>query len=87
MRRLSSPLRLLVAVATVAALVVAVRASDTPKTPELLKGLKYRLLGPAWGGRVTRAAGVPVRSSWPEMRSISGQTAAQAARQRPRGDL
>ena len=29
------------------------------KGPEELKGLKYRLLGPAWGGRVARAAGVP----------------------------
>jgi photosystem II stability/assembly factor-like uncharacterized protein len=29
------------------------------KGPKELKGLKYRLLGPAWGGRVTRACGVP----------------------------
>ncbi|HTG14559.1 MAG TPA: sialidase, partial [Blastocatellia bacterium] len=28
------------------------------KGPEELKGLKYRLLGPGWGGRVSRAAGV-----------------------------
>lgn len=27
--------------------------------PPGVKGLKYRLLGPAWGGRTTRAAGVP----------------------------
>jgi photosystem II stability/assembly factor-like uncharacterized protein len=26
--------------------------------PEELKGIKYRLLGPAWGGRVTRVSGV-----------------------------
>jgi photosystem II stability/assembly factor-like uncharacterized protein len=29
------------------------------KPPEELKGLKFRLLGPAWGGRASRAAGVP----------------------------
>jgi len=27
--------------------------------PAELKGLKYRLLGPAWGGRVSRVAGIP----------------------------
>ncbi len=29
------------------------------KDPPELKSLKYRLLGPAWGGRVSRAVGVP----------------------------
>lgn len=29
------------------------------KEPEELKALKYRLIGPAWGGRVSRAAGIP----------------------------
>lgn len=29
------------------------------KGPQQLKGLKFRLLGPAWGGRVDRATGVP----------------------------
>ncbi|MFN0122639.1 MAG: WD40/YVTN/BNR-like repeat-containing protein [Blastocatellia bacterium] len=29
------------------------------KDPAELKSLKYRLLGPAWGGRVSRAVGVP----------------------------
>ncbi len=36
-------------------------AQDKPKSsdPAELKALKYRLLGPAWGGRVSRAVGVP----------------------------
>lgn len=29
------------------------------KDPDGLKALKYRSIGPAWGGRVDRAAGVP----------------------------
>ena len=43
----------------------AQQASDTPKgwngltDPPELKSLKYRNIGPAWGGRVSRAAGVP----------------------------
>lgn len=32
---------------------------DAPKTPELFKNLKYRLVGPGAGGRVARACGVP----------------------------
>src|SRR5581483_11825945 len=32
---------------------------SAPKDPPELKPLKYRLLGPAWGGRVSRAVGVP----------------------------
>lgn len=31
----------------------------TLKDPSELKALKYRLIGPAWGGRVSRAAGIP----------------------------
>ena len=36
-------------------------AQDKPKSPDPaeFKALKYRLLGPAWGGRVSRAVGVP----------------------------
>ncbi len=30
-----------------------------PQDPPEIKAFKYRLLGPAWGGRVSRAAGVP----------------------------
>ncbi len=45
-------------------LVVSVRAQDAPKTakpesPPEFKALKYRNIGPAAGGRVSRAAGVP----------------------------
>ena len=37
------------------------KATEEPKLedPPGIKGIKYRLLGPAWGGRATRAAGVP----------------------------
>jgi photosystem II stability/assembly factor-like uncharacterized protein len=35
-------------------------AAEGPlKSPAELKGLKYRSIGPAWGGRVCRVAGVP----------------------------
>ncbi len=34
-------------------------ALQQPQDPPELKELKYRLLGPAWGGRVSRVAGVP----------------------------
>jgi photosystem II stability/assembly factor-like uncharacterized protein len=34
-------------------------AADPPKTPEHFSGLKYRSIGPAAGGRTTRAVGVP----------------------------
>jgi photosystem II stability/assembly factor-like uncharacterized protein len=37
----------------------AVTAPEAFSEAPELKGLKYRLLGPAWGGRVARAAGVP----------------------------
>ncbi len=33
--------------------------SSSPKKPAELKNLKYRLIGPAWGGRVSRVTGVP----------------------------
>ena len=59
MRRFhSSTLGLLLLV--IVALAISVRADDDKSGgPDTLKGLKYRLLGPAWGGRVTRVAGVP----------------------------
>ena len=43
------------------ALVVALPAfaDDEPKTPPQFAGLKYRSIGPAAGGRVARAVGVP----------------------------
>ncbi|MFL6195117.1 MAG: WD40/YVTN/BNR-like repeat-containing protein [Thermoanaerobaculia bacterium] len=34
-------------------------AAQGPQDPSDLKALKYRLVGPAWGGRVARVAGVP----------------------------
>src|SRR5688572_22666205 len=43
-------------------LVLSAVASAAPQgleDPPGLSGLKYRLIGPAWGGRVSRAAGVP----------------------------
>jgi hypothetical protein len=33
--------------------------NSAPRDPASLKPLKYRSLGPAWGGRVSRAVGVP----------------------------
>ena len=57
-------LRYLLSAAAAVALVVSVSAHDAPKTdkPESaneFKALKYRNIGPAAGGRVSRAAGVP----------------------------
>ena len=57
-------LRRLLPAAIAAALVVSVSAQDAPKTdkpqsPREFKALKYRNIGPAAGGRVSRAAGVP----------------------------
>ncbi len=40
-------------------LISAQEKSDESKGPAELKNLKYRLLGPAWGGRVSRVSGVP----------------------------
>jgi photosystem II stability/assembly factor-like uncharacterized protein len=56
--------RLLAAVAAALALTVTLRAQDAAKpaadtSPKEFKALKYRLIGPANGGRTTRAAGVP----------------------------
>jgi len=56
--------RQLLAAAAAVALVVSVRAQDTPKptrpeSPKEFKALKYRNIGPAAGGRVARATGVP----------------------------
>src|SRR5262245_16213196 len=34
-------------------------ADESPKTPPQFAGLKYRSIGPAAGGRTTRAVGVP----------------------------
>ncbi len=69
-----SPLRFFVALAAVvgfgfpsAPLIAAStgKAAATPaievklEDPKVAQGIKYRLLGPAWGGRVSRVAGVP----------------------------
>ena len=37
----------------------ALAAPAKLEDPPELKALKYRLIGPAWGGRVARVAGVP----------------------------
>ncbi len=44
----------------------------TLEEPKELKQLKYRLLGPAWGGRVSRVAGVPGNPSIYYAASASG---------------
>jgi photosystem II stability/assembly factor-like uncharacterized protein len=57
---------------------LAQRAPETPKgwngltDPSELKSLKYRNIGPAWGGRVSRAAGVPGDPSTYYVASASG---------------
>jgi photosystem II stability/assembly factor-like uncharacterized protein len=55
--------RLLVTLAAGITLTIGVRAQEPPagddKAPKELAPLKYRLIGPANGGRVSRAAGVP----------------------------
>ncbi|MDQ2856672.1 MAG: glycosyl hydrolase, partial [Acidobacteriota bacterium] len=56
----------------------AQQAPDTPKgwngltDPTELKGLKYRNIGPAWGGRVARSVGVPGDPSTYYVASASG---------------
>jgi photosystem II stability/assembly factor-like uncharacterized protein len=46
--------------ALLCALIVSpIVADEPPKTPEHFAGLKYRSIGPAAGGRTTRAVGVP----------------------------
>ncbi|MGH9409473.1 MAG: hypothetical protein ACRD1V_08460, partial [Vicinamibacterales bacterium] len=55
---------MLLAAAAAVSLVVAANAQDAAKTanagsPEPFAALKYRNIGPAAGGRVARAAGVP----------------------------
>src|SRR5262245_58351234 len=50
------------AVATAAVCMASIQAQDAPKKPETpkeFKALKYRNIGPAAGGRVSRVAGVP----------------------------
>ena len=42
-----------------AAAATAAASTDDRKGPPELKPLKYRLIGPAWGGRVSGVAGVP----------------------------
>jgi photosystem II stability/assembly factor-like uncharacterized protein len=56
--------RYLLAAAAAVAVVASVGAQDTPKptkpeSPKEFKALKYRNIGPAAGGRVARATGVP----------------------------
>jgi len=55
---------LLLLLAAVPALAAAAKPAAAPaaaglQDPPELKALKYRLIGPAWGGRVARVAGVP----------------------------
>jgi photosystem II stability/assembly factor-like uncharacterized protein len=56
--------KLALCAAAAAAFVVSISAQDTPKpgkpeSPKAFKALKYRNIGPAAGGRVSRATGVP----------------------------
>src|SRR3982751_1140908 len=56
--------RILFPAAIVIALIVSASAQDgvkpaRPESPKEFKALKYRNIGPAAGGRVSRAAGVP----------------------------
>src|SRR3989442_2090893 len=56
----------------------AQQATEPPKgwgglnDPPELKSLKYRSIGPAWGGRVSRAAGVPGDANTYYLASASG---------------
>src|SRR3954463_9371738 len=55
------PLRTLGAAAAIAVCMVSIHAQDAPKKPESpkeFKALKYRNIGPAAGGRVSRVTGV-----------------------------
>ena len=59
--------KILIAAAAAVALVVSTGAQDAPKTerpesPKAFKALKYRTIGPAAGGRVSRARGRAGRS-------------------------
>src|SRR4051812_47494439 len=64
MRALTSSLKLMSAAAAALLLTAALSAQDAPKdsrpeSPKEFKALKYRNIGPAAGGRVARATGVP----------------------------
>src|SRR4051812_33978546 len=64
MRALTSSLKLMSAAAAALLLTAALSAQDAPKdsrpeSPKEFKALKYRNTGPAAGGRVARATGVP----------------------------
>jgi len=48
-----------IALLTAAVLISPALADEPPKTPPQFAGLKYRSIGPAAGGRTTRAVGVP----------------------------
>src|SRR5262245_11025780 len=48
-----------IALLAAAVLLSPTRAEEPPKTPPQFAGLKYRSIGPAAGGRTTRAVGVP----------------------------
>src|SRR5262245_20103955 len=52
------PLRPLLALAVLVALCPTASAQPT-KDPDPLENLKFRLIGPSAGGRVSRSAGVP----------------------------
>jgi photosystem II stability/assembly factor-like uncharacterized protein len=72
---------LLATVAPRAGLAAAATQAEAPKPPSGFNGLrdqpelgllKYRLLGPAWGGRVSRVAGVPGNANVFYLASASG---------------
>ena len=60
---MTSPSRPLTTLFAALVLTAGVIAQDAPAredgSPKEFKSLKYRLIGPAGGGRVARAAGVP----------------------------
>jgi hypothetical protein len=67
-RKISSIAIILICISS---FVTHIQAAELKDPPEL-KSLKYRSIGPAWGGRVSRAAGVPGDSSVYYLAAASG---------------
>ena len=71
-RRRLSLAALLGVVCAIAAPVADTGDQKADKAPEALADLRYRSIGPAWGGRVSRAVGVPGDPSTYYLASASG---------------